>query len=84
MTVINLCKAWKGRLNVVLLPVLLKTMKWTEECVLFLLQMSALNCFIVLKKYYRDQNEKVGGCTFKDFVLDCVQKIAALAWRRGE
>lgn len=38
--------------------------------------------FYCVKKYNRNQNEKIKGYTFKDFTLDYVQKMAVLAQRR--
>jgi hypothetical protein len=52
-------------------------------CVIFATDVCPKLLYCV-KKYCRNQNEKVKGCTFKDFILDYVQKIAALAQRRGE
>jgi hypothetical protein len=36
---------------------------------------AALNSFVFLKKYITNHNQKCEGCTFKDFMLACVEKI---------
>jgi hypothetical protein len=37
--------------------------------------MAALNSSILFKKYTANQNQKGKGYIFKDFLLDCVQKM---------
>ena len=57
-------------------PCCRKTMKWTKKFVFFMLHMAALNIFI-LKKIHANQKQKGKSCAFKDFILDCVQKMMA-------
>lgn len=37
--------------------------------------MAALRTFILFNKYITNQNHKGKGYTFKDFIIDCVQKM---------
>lgn len=37
--------------------------------------MAALNSLVLFKKYTTNQNQKGKVCGFKDFVLDCIQKM---------
>ena len=52
-----------------------KTMKWTKKFVFFIVHMAGLNIFILLKNYTTNQKQKGKGYAFKDFILDCVQKM---------
>ncbi|PNF23441.1 hypothetical protein B7P43_G09117 [Cryptotermes secundus] len=52
-----------------------KTVKWTKKLVFFLLQMAALNSFILFKKYTTTEKYKKRNYKFKDFILDCVEKM---------
>jgi hypothetical protein len=57
-------------------------MKLTERLMLFLQWVATLHSFIVFKKYTTNQNGK--DYAFKDFSLDCVQKMTELAQREEE
>ena len=47
-------------------------MKWTKKFVFFMVHMAGLNISILKKKH---QKQKGKGYAFKDFILDCVQKM---------
>ena len=91
MAIINWCKGWIRKTkwcpitHDALLPMVpyypwcRKPMKWTTECILFLLQMAAINSFIVFKKYTKHKNQKD-----KDFILECAQKMTGTARREDE
>jgi hypothetical protein len=51
---------------------------------LFLLQIAALNTFILFKIYTTNQNEKGKDYAFKDLILDYVKKMTEPAQREGE
>jgi hypothetical protein len=44
--------------------------------------MTALNSFILSKKYTTNQNQNGKGYAFKDFILDCAEKMRATTDRR--
>jgi hypothetical protein len=50
-------------------------MKWSKKFVFFLLHMATLNNFILFKKYTTHPNPKGKGYAFKDFILDCTEKM---------
>jgi hypothetical protein len=60
------------------------TTKWIKDFVLFLLQMVALNNFILFIKYTIPQNQKGNSYAFKDFILDSVQTMTDPAQREDE
>ncbi|PNF23477.1 hypothetical protein B7P43_G07725 [Cryptotermes secundus] len=61
-----------------------KTVKWTKKLVFFLLQMAALNSFILFKKYTTTEKYKKRNYKFKDFILDCVEKMTEPNKQCGE
>ncbi|PNF20206.1 hypothetical protein B7P43_G16196 [Cryptotermes secundus] len=61
-----------------------KTVKWTKKLVFFLLQMAALNSFILFKKYTTTEKYKKRNYKFKDFILDCVEKMTEQNKQCGE
>ncbi|PNF39390.1 hypothetical protein B7P43_G13220 [Cryptotermes secundus] len=52
-----------------------KTVKWTKKLAFFLLQMAALNSFILFKKNTTNEKYKKRKYKFKDFILDRVEKM---------
>ena len=58
-------------------PCCKKTVKWTKKFVLFLLQMAALNSFLLLKKFTKNDKQRTMRYGFKDFILDCVQEMTS-------
>jgi hypothetical protein len=59
-------------------------MKWRKKLVFFLLHMAALNSSILLKTFNTNQNQKGKGYAFRDFILDCVEKMRATRERRQD
>jgi hypothetical protein len=66
-----------GRANQMLhyYPCSRKTVKWTKKLVFFLLHMATLNSFILFKKNTTKGKYKKSKYKFKDFILDCVEKM---------
>jgi hypothetical protein len=61
-----------------------KPVKRTKGFTLFLLQMAALNSFILFKKHTADQNRKVQYYVLKNFTLNSMQKLTDPAgWADG-
>lgn len=56
-------------------PCCTKSVKWTKKSMLILLHMAVLNSFILSKKYITNEIQKRKSYAFKDFILDCVQKM---------
>jgi hypothetical protein len=46
--------------------------------------MAAVNNYILFKRYTTYPNQKGKGCAFKDFILNCVQKMTDPAQRGDE
>ncbi|PSN49971.1 PiggyBac transposable element-derived protein 4 [Blattella germanica] len=52
-----------------------KTVKWTKKLVFFMLQMAMLNSFALFKKTTTLEKFKRRKYLFKDFIMECVEKM---------
>lgn len=64
-----------GSANGALLSCCRKMSKWTKEFISFLVQVAAAVKSSIFEKFTTFQYQKDKGFAFKDFILNCVQKV---------